>query len=382
MKAKNLLAVLMTLSFANAYAQNQEQVLNSDPINVDGYLHEQNVTDGELESLKGTVKKYQNENKLYKEKTKELNKLTNEAEKIGDNAEEKIMANVEAKKAETRAMSKIKKAEAKLKCMMEDIKSPECDALRGNSDVEVQQVSVAQAAPAVAPVATSVAEAPVDAAPNAAFEKIKLLPYAGATQYNGEVEQLEAEISAGLRLESNITSRFSMGIGLGFGQLKTNDFASNQFSNMGWYSGYQNMYGGREIQYRQMGVDLYGKFFITSGERFRPYLGAGLGYNRANMKYTQNDTYTDPMYGAQFGNENYTTSFASGTVMAGTEIMITRGFGLNIEAAASSGLGSSLSSKSTKNITNSPDQQRLRELGNEIINANALSIFAGAVVIF
>ena len=77
---------MMTLSFANVYAQAEEQVLNSDPIDVDGYIHQKQVSDGELESIKSTVNKYKNENTLYKEKTKELNKLTNEDEKIGENA--------------------------------------------------------------------------------------------------------------------------------------------------------------------------------------------------------------------------------------------------------------------------------------------------------
>ena len=376
MKSKNLLALMMTLSFANVYAQAEEQVLNSDPIDVDGYMHQKQVSDGELESIKSTVNKYKNENTLYKEKTKELNKLTNEAEKIGENAEEKIIANVEAKKAETKAMAKIKKAEAKLKCLMDDIKSPECDAIRGGGDTVEQQVSVAQAAPAV----TSSADAP--ASTGGAFETIKMIAFAGGTQYNGEIEQLEAEVAAGLRLESNITSRFSMGIGLNFAQLKTNDFANSMFNNQSWYNGYMNNYGGREIQYRSMGIDLYGKFFITKSERFRPYVGAGIGYSRANMSYTNNDTYSDPFSSTQFGNENYQTSYATGTIMGGSEIMITRGFGLNIEAAYSSGLGSSLNSKASRSFTNSPDQMRLRELGTEIINANALSIFAGAIVAF
>jgi outer membrane protein W len=130
-----------------------------------------------------------------------------------------------------------------------------------------------------------------------------------------------------------------------------------------------------------MGVDLYGKFFITKGERFRRYLGAALGYNRSTMNYTNNDTYSDPRFG-QFGNETYTNSYATGTVMAGSEIMITKSFGINLEGAMSTGLGNAMSSQASKNITNRPDQKRLRELGNEIINANALSIFAGAVVTF
>lgn len=377
MKTKTLMVLALTVSFATAYAQSEEQVLNSAPINVDGYLHEEKpVTDAELESLKSTVNKYKTENKLYKEKSKVLNKVTSEAEKIGENAEEKIMAQVEAKKAETKAMEKIKKAEAKLKCLLEENRSSEdCSGFNTEEAKVEQQVQVQQAAPVV-----STAEiAPVSS--GEAFETIKLLPYAGATSFNGEVEQLETELSAGLRLESNITTRFSMGIGFKFDQLKTNDFANGaNYMTPNYYG----MYGtqGREIQYRAMGLDIYGKFFITNGERFRPYLGAGIGYNRATLKYNDNDPYYDQMNAYNFGSEEYNTSFVTGQLMLGSEVMITRMFGLNIEAAYSTGLGDSLSSKSAKNGGTSPDQARLRDLGDEIINANALSIFAGAVVNF
>ncbi|MGE3608087.1 MAG: outer membrane beta-barrel protein [Bacteriovoracaceae bacterium] len=382
MKTNKLVVLALTLSFASAYAQSEEQVLNSDPINVDGYLAEEKpATDAELESLKSTVKKYQTENHLYKEKTKTLNKLTNEAEKIGDNAEEKIMANVEAKKAEKRAMDKIQKAEAKLKCLMEDIKSPECDALRGNADIEVaapvkQEVTTAQAA--TTPV-VSTSEVTTGANP---FETIKLAAFAGGTNYNGKTEQLEAEVSTGLRLESNINTRFSMGVGFNFAQLKTEDFANSYYGSQAWSPSYYGAYGsqGREIQYRTMGIDLYGKFFVTQGERFRPYIGAGVGYSQATLKYTENNPYSYGGYA--FGNEEYKTSYARGTLMLGSEIMITRQFGLLLEGGYATALGSTLTSQDNKNPYNSPDQKRLRQLGEEIINANALSIFAGAVIVF
>jgi hypothetical protein len=322
------------------------------------------------------VNKYKTENKLYKAKAKELNKVTSEAEKIGENAEEKIYAQVEAKKAESKAMEKIRKAEAKLKCLMEN---PPEDCSQFQEPVE-QKVSVAQAAPA--PMATSTAEVPAMKT-GAPFETIKLLPYAGGTSYNGEIEQLEAELAMGLRLESNITTRFSMGIGLNYAQLKTQDFANNRYNAGAYGPGYYQAYGmqGREIQFSTMGIDLYGKFFLTNGERFRPYVGAGLGYNRSKMRYSENDPYQASGYNT-FGDEQYNTSYATGNLMMGTEVMITQGVGLNIEAAYSTGLGDSLSSKSAKNPFNSPDQRRLRDLGEEIINSNALSIFAGAVVYF
>jgi hypothetical protein len=373
MKSKQLLVLALSLSFASVYAQTEEQVLNSDPINVDGYLAEERpVSDSELTSLENTANKYKVENKLYKAKTKALNKVTNEAEKIGENAEEKIHAQVEAKRAENKAMDKIKRAETKLKCLMENSDSEDCAQFVDRT--ETQEVKIQQAAPTVS--TTEVASS----SGGGSFEKIKLLPYAGSTTYNGKVEHLEAEVAAGLRLESNINERFSMGIGFGYAQLKTNDFGNGlNYMNSGYLGAYGSQ--GREIQFRNMGLDLYGKFFITNGERFRPYIGAGLGYNRANMKYSENNPFISSSVGV-FGNEDYQTSYASGNVMLGSEIMITRKVGLNLEAAYSTGLSNSLSSQNGKNPFSSPDQRRLQQLGDEIINANALSIFAGMVIVF
>ena len=55
MKSRNLLLLTLALSFSSVYAQDAQQVLNTDPIDVDGYLHEKKVTDGELEQIKGAL---------------------------------------------------------------------------------------------------------------------------------------------------------------------------------------------------------------------------------------------------------------------------------------------------------------------------------------
>ena len=59
MKSKNLMVLALSLSFSAAYAQQtEEQVLNSAPINVDGYLAEERpVTDGELEQIRSELNK-------------------------------------------------------------------------------------------------------------------------------------------------------------------------------------------------------------------------------------------------------------------------------------------------------------------------------------
>ncbi len=383
MKKSNLMVLALSLTFATAYAQQgPEQVLNSAPINVDGYLAEERpVTDGELEQIRSELSKQKTGTQLNKEKAKDLGKLTNQTEKLLDSQDEYIDQKIESAQAIKDFNNKYEENQKKLKCIMEESDDSECDPYKNKykkaKQVEVveQEVQVAQAAPVV-----STAElAPL--ATGQAFEAIKLLPYAGATSYNGETEQLEAEIAAGLRLESNITSRFSMGIGFNFAQLKTNDFGNGTpYMNQG----YNNQFGqqGREIQYRGMGFDVYGKFFLTNANRFRPYLGAGLGYSRATMKYNDNNPYFDQMNSFNYGSEEYRTSFVNGQLMLGSEIMISEGFGINIEAAYSTGLGDSLSSESSKNAVSSPDQARLRDLGEEIVNSNALSIFAGAVVNF
>lgn len=374
MKSRNLLALMLALSFTTAYAQNEERVLNSDPIDVDGYLSEKQVTDGELEQIRGEIRKQKNEVQLNKDKSKGYNELSKTTEKLSDVTEDYI----DNKKS---AQKDIAEYNAKIKCLMAETPGKECDKYvrnRRDEQVEVAQEDVVQVQQAAPAIATSVAEAPVNVATGAPFEEIKLLPYAGATQYNGKVEQLEAQISAGLRLESNISTRFSMGLGINYSTLKTQDFANNSYSSQNYGMGYQS----REIQYKSMGLDLYSKFFITKGERFRPYLGAGLGYNRATSNYTENSPYSTNNGMYNYGDEEFQTSYFSGTLMAGTEVMVTKAFGINIEAAYATGLGNSLSSQSSKNSINNPDQNRLRELGNEIINANAMSIFAGAVVVF
>lgn len=386
MKSTKLLVLALSLTFATAYAQTgDEQVLNSAPINVDGYLAEDKpVTDGELEAIRSELSKQKQGTQLNKEKAKNLGKLTQQTEKLLDSQDEYIDSKVESTKAIKEFNSKYEENQKKLRCILEELNTAECEPYKKDYHKkkqveapveEVQEVKVAQAAPVVS---TAELAAPADL--EKPFEEIKLLPYAGGTTFNGDKESLETELSAGLRLESNITSRFSMGFGFNYNQMKTNDFANNMgYMNQGYFGQYGQK--GREIQYNSMGMDFYGKFFITKGERFRPYVGAGLGYNRATMKYNDNANYFDPMNAYSYGSEEYKASFATGQLMVGTEIMVTRGFGINIEAQYATGLGNS-SSNSAKNTSTSPDQARLKDLGGEITNSNMLSIFAGAVVVF
>jgi len=120
MKSKNLVALMLTLSFASVYAQSEEQVLNSDPIDVDGYMHEKAVTDGELEQIKGEIRKQKNEVILNKEKTKGFKELSKTTEKLSETTEEYL----EEKKA---AQEEIANYNTKVKCLQSENPGAECD---------------------------------------------------------------------------------------------------------------------------------------------------------------------------------------------------------------------------------------------------------------
>jgi hypothetical protein len=98
----------------------------------------------------------------------------------------------------------------------------------------------------------------------------------------------------------------------------------------------------------------------------------------------QNDDFNASPFGYnyQFGNEEYKMSFANVGIALGTEILFTRTVGMTFQGSYSRGLGSSLSSENSRNVGESPDQKRLGELADEVINSNALSITAGLMVIF
>jgi opacity protein-like surface antigen len=364
------LLVLAGITFGSTFAKANDQVLNSDTIDVDGYMHQRQVTDGELEQIRSELGKQKDMTVLNKEKAKELGKLSGQTDKLLESQDQYIDEKIESQKAIKEFNRKTAENEKKLKCLLEESKSPDCAKWVKNREPVEDSVNLSQAA--VAKI-----EAPAPA--GKAFEEIKLIPFIGVTNFQGEAEKLETSFAGGLRLESNVTDRLSMGVGINYGQFETSDFASN-YGGQPYFGGYTNVFGqGRQIDYSNIGVDFYAKFFLTKGERFRPYIGGGLGYNRMTLAYQDNNQFSQ--FGYNFGKEELTNTYATGTLMAGSEVLITKNIGMNIELQYSRGFGSGNANNGV-NPFNAPDQQRLQDLSNDIIGSNAISIFAGMVVNF
>lgn len=364
------LALLMTLNSSLAMGQYQEEYLDSDPIDVNGYISEERrATDQELEQINSELSKQRNAIGLNKEKSKKYKNLSRSTEKLSDATENLIEERKESQKI-------IDQYNKKIDCLMKKQRNdPACDKY-----IKHDEVSSRHAAPVKSVSGYN---------DNYSLAgDIKLLPYMGFANISSTNEDLEAGMNVGLRVEANLSSRFSVGMGLNYMSLKSTDFGgsrNNQYRNGFDYGQYNSYYqGGREVEYTNISLDAYGKFFFSKETRFRPYMGAGFSYNRGDMSYLDdNRNSVDYNVGGiqyidQFGNENLRNSHFKMMLSGGSEVLFTRNFGMNVELQYSRGFGSGFDSGSN----NGPDQRRLEDLGNELVEANIFGIYAGMLVFF
>lgn len=117
---KLLLITVMLVAASASYAQFNTQVMETETINVDGYVTEKKNTDGELENIKYEIEKQKKEVVLNKAKAKSYGELSKSVEKLSETTEEYI----EEKKA---AQAEIAAYNLKVKCMQSDSPGAECD---------------------------------------------------------------------------------------------------------------------------------------------------------------------------------------------------------------------------------------------------------------
>jgi uncharacterized protein YdbL (DUF1318 family) len=117
---KILIIAIMCLSMNDLRAQVETQVLNSETINVDGYVKEKPATDGELESLHTEIQKQKEETVLNNQKAKSYQELSKSVEKLSETTEEYLLE----KKA---AQAEIANYNMKVKCLNAETPGPECD---------------------------------------------------------------------------------------------------------------------------------------------------------------------------------------------------------------------------------------------------------------
>ncbi len=253
-------------------------------------------------------------------------------------------------------------------------------AFNGGNIGNVDEVSTVQAAPAKV-----VAAAPVVEEKKSEIKRNKIIPVFGVTTFSGEQIEFESSFNAGLQAESLITDRISMGLGINYTSMKISDLANNFNNNYNYNFGYYNNYGtnGREIDYSNIAIEANSKFFITDIEsKFRPYVGAALGYNRLSMSYNDNGAQNYNNGLQNFGQEAQRSSSISGSILGGMEASFTENIGMTLDLRYTRALTSGFAQDQGTTVQQSPDQLRLQNIGEAIEDSNQISVGAGLVVRF
>jgi outer membrane protein W len=359
---KNNLVLLLILGVMGTYAQNNNNVYNSDPIDIEGYVEEPPATDAELIQINSELKKQKTAIKVNKKKSKKYQELGRTTEKLADVTEEYINDKKDSEEV-------INNYNKKIDCLLKENQGPECDNYGRRKDT----VRTRQAAPA-APTQVAVQKQPQEPG------QFKIGLHAGAANYSGQVESLETESMLGAKVEFQLTDRFDMGFGFNYMQLDTRDYAQYFHSGLDYRYGYYDVYGrqGRNIEYTQWTIDAYGKFFIMKSDKVNPYIGAGLGYNRASLRSTENDNFWPGVQynNYEFGDETYDVNWINAKLSVGSDFYFTENFGINVDLSYAKALGSVFGRERAFAPANAPDQERLEELSNDITNAH---VFMGSL---
>lgn len=222
-----------------------------------------------------------------------------------------------------------------------------------------------------------------------AEKKIRIIPGLGILNVKSNDVDFESKVSGNMAIESDINKNFSAGANFRYATMEVTDLGSNNNVNNNYGGNYNyfynptyfNYYGqqGRELNYKHMGLDLFGKFYILS-EKVRPYVGLAMGYNRDSLKYENSNAFS--VNGYNTGNEQFNTSFISGSAMLGTIVNFTETIGMNAEFSYIKGLSSGIKSNAQSFSFVNPDQDHLNKIGNSIVNANFYSLNIGLVISF
>lgn len=332
--------LLASLTCSTGFAQDDlledtESVLNSDQIDIDG---------------------------AYKQKPRQS--AADRLEKVRQQLEERNEQMVQ-KKIEDIRFREEQKLTNKLK-----------NAFQAGMD-NMDSVSTGQSAPQRQQV---VAPAP---APKAERNTNKITPKLGVTAINNnENIDFESNTNFGIEIESEISPRISFGLSFNY---MTVDF-EDRTQDINNYSIYYNQDQGVELTHQNLNISAYTKFFLATEAKIRPFVGLGVGYNRARTEYTSdvnNNTYDPYNYYNNFNQdvESTQTTYLSGSIFGGAEISFNETIGAAIEVKYDKSMNEQ--DETMSNTFNSNYyEQRLEQLNSQINNSDNVSLSAGLQVRF
>ncbi len=211
----------------------------------------------------------------------------------------------------------------------------------------------------------------------------RVTPYFGMSTFKGQAIDFESKSNLGAKIDYLFLSNVSLGLDIGYTSMDITDTANSYADTTQLGNTYGVIFpNGREISFGKLLIEANTKYFLTMDSKVRPYVGAGLGYNRVSLKYeSQGTSYVNPNNGVQYGSEGVSSNFVSLNLKLGTEFDLTDsvalGFDLGYTRALSSGLGTS-----SQTTQVNQDQVRLEKVSDAIMDSDNLTINAGMVLKF
>ena len=257
------------------------------------------------------------------------------------------------------------------------------------NNLNEDKVQVVQAAP-VAPqpvvlapvVETKIVE--IKEEPVVEVKKSKVIPFLGAQSIKSDKIDFESKMNLGVNLETMVLPQLSVGFGVGYTSLDITDLANDFLAygsqiNLG--STYYNSFGvGRKMSSSKLTIEANSKFFFTAESRIKPFIGAGVSYNRSNLKYDDGGNGYN-YNGISYGNEGFSSTALGASAKLGAEVDFNESIGFNIDFSYGKNLSSGISSTADA-TTNNPDQVRLQNVTKSMEDSDITSIGAGLVVRF
>jgi outer membrane protein W len=292
-----------------ALEQSNEGVLNSDPIDINGYVKQApQATDSELEYLKQELQKQQNEVIINKQKEKGYKELQKTTEKLVDATEDYLEEKKESQGA-------IEAYNAKLKCLMDESRDPKtCD----EDKVQVQQAAISK---------TTVQKEDI----NNDGSSYVVVPFTGIKTYNfNNFNNPESNTHLGVRVESDVSANFDLGAGFTYTQTNNILVGQSLFNQFGFLNpfnpGFQNN-GIRRIDHEQMSLEFYGKYNWLNKGRFKVYTGLGLSYNRTEQTIEASNGLFNPFGGGFVDLVSGNANFVGMRLFAGSRFDVNNNWG-------------------------------------------------------
>ncbi|MBK22610.1 MAG: hypothetical protein CME70_01285 [Halobacteriovorax sp.] len=242
-------------------------------------------------------------------------------------------------------------------------------------------------------------------APVAAPKKIRrtsVTPSLGLSQSLGD-DNAESKLNFGINVEHAVHENVSFGLGIGYSKIEFDDRTTNLGFGGINFNNNPDSQSDVDYEYERLNINLNSKFFFTGMDsKFRPYVGAGLGYNRVtvsdtnaandciqengNFGFNNNPSCGNTLFGFNQVEQDskITDSLFSAKAMIGTDFMINDFIGLNVNFSYTKFLNEAFSANEDDALAASqrPDEENTRKRGKAISEDDVADISAGVVIKF